>query len=111
MEMLYYQNRAKLTAIFPKQTLMDNLVYLTLGLSGECGEVTNDVKKLIRDDKGILTPERKEHLIDEMGDVLWYLSQLCYEIETPLEVIALRNLAKLRKRQRENTLHDTGDDR
>jgi NTP pyrophosphatase (non-canonical NTP hydrolase) len=106
MEFSNYQNQAKRTAIYPKQAVIDNLLYLGLGLTNEAGEVAGDLKKLIRDDKGILTPERNDKLVDELGDVLWYLAMLCYELETTLESVALRNLAKLRKRQRQNTLHD-----
>lgn len=111
MEFSNYQNQAKRTAVYPKQEVVNNLNYLALGLSGECGEVANDVKKCIRDDKGLLTIERSNHLIDELGDVLWYAAMLCYELNTTLETVALRNLAKLKKRQRENTLHDSGDTR
>lgn len=111
MEFSNYQNQAKRTAIYPKQTIVDNLLYLGLGLANEAGEVAGDLKKLIRDDNGVLTIARHTHLIDELGDVLWYLSMLCYELDTTLETVALRNLAKLRKRQRENSLHDSGDDR
>lgn len=111
MEFSNYQNQAKRTAVYPKQTLIDNMLYLTLGLVGESGEVANATKKLIRDDQGNLTEDREKQLIDEMGDVLWYLAMLCYELDTTLETVALRNLAKLRKRQRENTLHGSGDHR
>lgn len=110
MEIRYYQNRAKLTAVYPKQTIINNLLYLVLGLAGETGEVANDIKKLIRDDNGILTDGRKDQIIDEMGDVLWYLAMLCFEVDTTLETVATRNIAKLRKRQRSNTLHDQNRD-
>lgn len=109
--MRYYQNRAKLTAVYPKQTIIDNLVYLALGLAGESGETANKIKKTIRDDNGVLTDERKDQIVDEMGDVLWYLAMLCYELNTTLESVAVHNLAKLRKRQRDNTLHDDGNTR
>lgn len=106
MEIRYYQNRAKLTAVYPKQTIVDNLLYLTLGLVDESGETANKIKKMIRDDNGILTDDRKDQIIDELGDVLWYLAMLCYELNTTLEFVAVHNLAKLRKRQRDQTLND-----
>lgn len=109
MDLLIYQNQAKRTAVYPKQELINNLTYLALGLSGESGEVANNIKKIIRDDYGQINSARFEQIVDEMGDVLWYLAMLCYELDTTLETVALRNLAKLRKRQRENTLHDKGD--
>jgi NTP pyrophosphatase (non-canonical NTP hydrolase) len=106
MEFSNYQNQAKRTAIYPNQHSFNGLLYLVLGLTGESGEVANNIKKCIRDDNGVLTAERHAKIIDELGDVLWYVTMLCYELEIPLETIAIRNLAKLKKRQRENTLHD-----
>jgi NTP pyrophosphatase (non-canonical NTP hydrolase) len=105
MEFLNYQNQAKRTAIYPGTHTDIGLMYVTLGLNGEAGEIANNVKKIIRDDL-VITEERSDEIIDEMGDVLWYLTMLCYELETTLETVALRNIAKLKKRQRDNTIHD-----
>lgn len=109
MEFSNYQNQAKRTAIYPATHSIIGLMYVVLGLTGECGEIANDIKKTVRDDKGVLSVERSNHLIDELGDVLWYAAMLCYELDTTLETVALRNLAKLRKRQRDNTLRDNED--
>jgi NTP pyrophosphatase (non-canonical NTP hydrolase) len=106
MEFLSYQNQAKRTAVYPSARSIIGLMYVTLGLTGETGEVANDIKKTVRDDNGILTDDRKDQIIDELGDVLWYAAMLCYELDITLETVALRNLAKLRKRQRDHTLHD-----
>jgi len=111
MEFSNYQNQAKRTAIYPNQGSVSGLQYVVLGLCGECGEVAENIKKSIRDDKGFISSDRQDALIKELGDVLWYLSQIAGELDTTLETIALRNLAKLRKRQRDNTLHGSGDDR
>ena len=51
--------------------------YVRLGLISEVGEVAGQVKRIIRDDGGVLTPERREKLLDELGDVLWYWAQRC----------------------------------
>lgn len=110
MELLSYQNQAKRTVVYPSNHTIIGLMYVTLGLAGESGEIANNVKKTVRDDAGILTSERKDQIIDELGDVLWYLSMLCYELDTTLEFVALHNLAKLRKRQRDNTVHDRNRD-
>lgn len=50
--------------------------YVYLGLISEVGEVAGQVKRIIRDDGGVLTPERREKLLDELGDVLWYWAQM-----------------------------------
>lgn len=111
MEFSNYQNQAKRTAIYPGEYSNIGLMYVALGLCGESGEVADNIKKIIRDTNGEISSERHELLVKELGDVLWYLAMLCYELDTTLETVALRNLAKLRKRQRDNTLHDNGDDR
>lgn len=110
MELLSYQNQARRTAVYPSTHSIIGLMYVTLGLTGETGEIANDIKKTVRDDAGVLTPERKNQIVDEMGDVLWYLAMLCYEMDTTLESVAVHNLAKLRKRQRDNTLNDRDRD-
>lgn len=110
MELLSYQNQAKRTAIYPQSHSIIGLMYVALGLTGESGEIANDIKKTVRDDAGVLTLERKTQIVDEMGDVLWYLAMLCYELDTTLESVAVHNLAKLRKRQRDSTLTDRNRD-
>ena len=55
----------------------DWATYVRLGLISEVGEVAGQVKRIIRDDGGVLTPERREKLLDELGDVLWYWAQRC----------------------------------
>ena len=50
--------------------------YLALGLIGETGEVCEHLKKSLRDDGGLLTGGRREKLIHELGDVLWYTAML-----------------------------------
>ena len=69
MEINEYQEMTQATAIYPKET---GLYYTTLGLIGESGEIANKVKKVIRDDDGIVSSEMREDLADELGDVLWY---------------------------------------
>ena len=67
-----YQQAARTTAQYPD--MGKNFYYPTLGLAGEAGEVAEKIKKLMRDDKGALTPERREALKKELGDVLWYVA-------------------------------------
>ena len=64
-----YQIRAAETAIFPKEKALE---YITLGLTGEAGEIANKVKKLIRDGADIEGYNDKLNQIGaELGDVLW----------------------------------------
>ena len=87
------------------------MTYPALGLCGEAGEVAEKVKKTLRDDGGVLTDERREALSRELGDVLWYLSQLATEAGLDLEEIAAENLDKLLSRRERGMLRGSGDDR
>ena len=55
----------------------DLSMYLNMGLLGEAGEVCNVVKKVIRDHDGRWSDELRAQVIDEVGDVLWYLAMIC----------------------------------
>ena len=69
------------------------------------------VKKLLRDDDGVLSDERREALAGELGDVLWYVAQIATEAGLDLEEIAQGNLDKLLSRQRRGVLSGSGDSR
>jgi len=104
-----YQSKARETAIYP--FLGNNFIYPALGVCGEAGEIAEKVKKIIRDDNGRITPESKEKLVTEIGDVLWYLANLATEINVSLDVVAQINLEKLQSRKNRNKLHGDGDNR
>ena len=109
MDFNTYQKNARITAQYPN--LGSNFIYPTLGLVGEAGEVAEKVKKVIRDKKGIFDDESKKGLKKELGDVLWYISNLCTEFNFSLEDIALQNLEKLKKRAAKGQISGSGDDR
>ena len=104
-----YQARACETAIFPKHRATE---YLTLGLTGEAGEIANKVKKFIRD--GATKDEYLAKRIEigyEIGDVLWYCAVLAEELEMNLGHIMEKNLEKLADRKKRGTLSGSGDNR
>jgi NTP pyrophosphatase (non-canonical NTP hydrolase) len=109
MRLSDYQERSRATAVYPHAG--SNLLYPTLGLCGESGEVAEKIKKMVRDDGGVLSGERREALSKEIGDVLWYLAQLATEARLDLDEIAEANLAKLLSRRRRERLNGSGDDR
>lgn len=109
MDFNEYQKQALKTAIYPN--LGANLQYPTLGLCGETGEVAELVKKSIRDEGGEVSPERREKLIKELGDVLWYCAMLAHELRVPLSTVAEQNIQKLADRKARNTIQGDGDER
>ena len=99
-----YQSAAILTAIYPERR---RVVYPTLGLVGEAGEVAEKIKKSLRGD----APFDREAVALELGDVLWYLAALARDLDYTLNEIATMNLEKLASRKARDTLKGSGDSR
>jgi NTP pyrophosphatase (non-canonical NTP hydrolase) len=87
------------------------IVYPTLGLVNEAGEVAGKVKKIFRDKNGEIGEAEREALKQELGDVLWYLAQICTELNLSLEEVAEANLEKLFSRLERNAIRGDGDTR
>jgi NTP pyrophosphatase (non-canonical NTP hydrolase) len=103
-----YEERAMSLAIYPDQG--NNLIYPTLGLAGEAGEVADKVKKVIRDHGGDPT-DSFPAIFKELGDVLWYVTACARELGVTLEDVAIGNLRKLESRAKRGTLGGNGDER
>jgi NTP pyrophosphatase (non-canonical NTP hydrolase) len=87
----FYQREAE--RVF--QPEMDTrLVLFTLGLAGETGEAVEVVKKHLRDH----VPLDREHLLEELGDVLYCVLAVAHECGATLADVASRNIEKMRKR-------------
>ena len=104
-----YQQKAKNTAKYP--VIGHGVIYPTLGLTNEAGEVAGKIKKVFRDKDGIISDETREALKAELGDVLWYLSQTATELGLSLDEIAEYNIAKLLDRQARGKIRGDGDNR
>jgi len=101
--------RSRETALYPD--VGRNLIYPTLGLTGEAGEVADKVKKVLRDKEGVFDDDAKEAIMLELGDVLWYVSQLSSELGFQLEQVAKMNLEKLSSRSKRGCISGDGDNR
>ena len=104
-----YQKLSRKTAHYPK--IGENFVYPVLGLTGDAGEVAEKIKKRIRNENGVLYQEYKLEIAKELGDVLWYLSQISTELNLSLEEIAQLNLEKLFDREKRGVIKSEGDNR
>jgi len=107
-----YQDLTDETAIYPEagEGSITALAYVGLGL-GEVGELQGKIKKILRDDNGVLTPSRRKELIDELGDVLWYVARLARELDVSLNSVANGNAVKLASRRDRGVLGGSGDNR
>ena len=103
-----YQDGARSTAIYPESR---KIIYPTLGLTGEAGEVSDKVKKVIRDNNDEFSDEHKRQIALELGDVLWYVAVLAADLGFTLEDVGRYNRDKLRSRQKRGVIHGEGDNR
>jgi NTP pyrophosphatase (non-canonical NTP hydrolase) len=87
-----YQELSSRTA--PKGTLGNVLTEYSLGLTGEAGEVVDKIKKFVYHDHLL----DDEGIIEELGDLLWYLTRIAAALEYDLESVAYGNVRKLKKR-------------
>ena len=109
MNFTEYQQKAKNTAKYP--VIGHGVIYPTLGLTNEAGEVAGKIKKVFRDKDGIISDETREALKAELGDVLWYLAQVATELNLSLDEVAEHNIAKLLDRQARGKIRGDGDNR
>lgn len=100
-----YQEETKKTAVYPNAVALS---YLALGLAGEAGEVANKVKKVLRDYRDFPFDAERDAIIDELGDVCWYLAQLTGYLGVPLSQVMRLNLEKLRVRKQLGLLTQRG---
>lgn len=86
------------------------VAYDGLGL-GEAGEVQGKIKKIIRDNGGIITDEAKMDIMKELGDTLFYIASMCDDLDVTLCDVADLNLKKINDRKQRNVLEGSGDNR
>ena len=85
--------------------------YPALGLAEEAGEVAGKYAKAVRDCNGEIDSERKEAIIKELGDVTWFVAELCTTLGVSLEEVMQKNIDKLTSRKERNVIHGSGDNR
>ena len=103
-----YQQKIKITASYKPDM---KILYPTLGLNGEAGEVAEKVKKVYRDNDGVFTPEKVQEIKKELGDVLWYVQALCNDLGLDMQEVAEVNVEKLLSRLERGVIHGNGDNR
>lgn len=104
-----YQAESNKTAQYPKEELA--LYYLGLGIAGEAGEVAEKIKKILRNDNGVVSDEKKEEVKKELGDILWYMAQVGVVLGFDFDDVARTNLTKLQDRLARGVINSQGDNR
>lgn len=104
-----YQNQAVRTFNGDNNKLNEEakLSLCGLGLAGESGELADYIKKVLYHGK----PLDRDHIIKELGDILWYISILATVLGEPLENIAMRNIEKLKSRYPDGFSHEASNNR
>ena len=110
MTMNEYQVSAHVTS---KSTQIggNGWLYPALGLANEAGEMLGKIKKIYRDNGGILGDTDRLAMQAELGDVLWYVAELATQLGINLGHIAACNLYKLADRSSRGVIGGNGDER
>ncbi|MEY4529584.1 MAG: hypothetical protein RLZZ156_305 [Deinococcota bacterium] len=109
MDFATYQTESRKTALAVECN--HSIAYPTLGLVNEAGEFAGKIKKIFRDKNGVINEQDRQALKGELGDVLWYLTQLCTELNLSLEEVAAANIQKLFSRLERGKISGDGDNR
>lgn len=106
-----YEQFVESTQQFPKTQGADANNYLVAGIASEVGEIAGVWKRVLRGDSHMYDFAFQTRLLDELGDVLWYITSLSLENGSTLEDIIGRNMTKLSARLADNTIKGEGDNR
>lgn len=96
MTLKEYQEFAS-RGILPAPTKCEPIIGFALGLTGESGEVADDIKKKYFHGRDI----DSNHTIEELGDVMWYVANIATQLNISLDEIIERNVNKLLARYKE----------
>lgn len=86
---------------YPRHIDALGLFWAPMGVAAEAGEFVGEFEKMYRKDEGHLTPERKEAILAEAGDVLWFLTAALDSLDLTVEEAIDYNIDKLRRRRGE----------
>ena len=87
----------RLVELDEKGANIERLLTAGVGINAEGGEFLEIIKKMIFQGKPF-NKENKEHMIIELGDLLWYVAQACMALEVTFDDVIARNVKKLEAR-------------
>ena len=80
-------------------------------ITGSIAEAAYGIPKAIRDNGGVIDEDRKREIVKELGDVCWFVAELCTCLGVSLEDVMQKNLDKLASRKARGVIHGSGDNR
>ena len=92
----------RLVELDQKGANIERLMTASVGMSAEAGEFTEIVKKMVFQGKPY-NEDNREHLIIELGDIMWYVAQACMALEVSFDEVIATNVKKLEKRYPEGS--------
>jgi len=95
----------RLVELDEKGANIERLLTAAVGISAEGGEFMEIVKKMVFQGKPF-SKDNKDHLIIELGDVMWYVAQACMALEVSMDDVITTNVKKLGKRYPEGTFDE-----
>jgi len=87
----------RLVELDEKGANIERLLTAGVGINAEGGEFLEIIKKMIFQGKP-WNADNREHLIIELGDIMWYVAQACKALEVSVDDVVARNVTKLLKR-------------
>lgn len=81
---------------------IERLLTAGVGINAEGGEFLEIIKKMVFQGKP-WNQDNKDHLIIELGDLMWYVAQACMALEVSFDEVIAKNVQKLAKRYPEGT--------
>ena len=87
----------RLVELDEKGANIERLLTAGVGINAEGGEFLEIIKKMIFQGKPF-NEDNKEHMIIELGDLMWYVAQACMALEVPFDQVIARNVKKLEAR-------------
>jgi NTP pyrophosphatase (non-canonical NTP hydrolase) len=98
----YYDFAQRLAQLNNEELPIERLLTAAVGINAEGGEFMEIVKKIIFQGKP-WNEDNHEHMIIELGDIMWYVAQACMALNVSMEEVLNKNITKLSKRYPEGT--------
>jgi len=98
----YYDFAQRLAQLNNEELPIERLLTAAVGINAEGGEFMEIVKKIIFQGKP-WNEDNHEHMVIELGDIMWYVAQACMALDVSMEEVLNKNITKLSKRYPEGT--------